>query len=98
MGQPAARLTDLHVCPAFNGPVAHVGGPILPPCCTTVKIGGQCAARVDDMVACVGHPAFIVEGSNSVSIAGMGAARMGDPTSHGGAIAPPCFPTVLIGG
>lgn len=98
MGQPAARLTDLHVCPAFNGPVAHAGGPILPSCCTTVVIGGQYAARVGDMATCVGPPAEIVMGSTTVFIGGQHAARMGDSTGHGGAIAPPCFPTVLIGG
>ncbi|HMV68945.1 MAG TPA: type VI secretion protein, partial [Myxococcota bacterium] len=26
---PAARLSDLHVCPAFQGVVPHIGGPIL---------------------------------------------------------------------
>lgn len=36
MGQPAARITDMHVCPMFNGPVPHVGGPILPPGAVTV--------------------------------------------------------------
>ena len=29
MGQPAARLSDMHVCPMFTGPVPHVGGPIV---------------------------------------------------------------------
>lgn len=97
MGQPAARLTDLHVCPASTGSVPHVGGPILPPCCTTVMIGGQYAARAGDMATCVGPPAEIVEGSTTVVIGGQPAARMADPTAHGGAIAPPCCPTVLIG-
>jgi hypothetical protein len=31
MSLPAARATDLHVCPAWNGVVPHVGGPIAPP-------------------------------------------------------------------
>ena len=28
---PAARITDMHTCPMFNGPVPHVGGPIVGP-------------------------------------------------------------------
>lgn len=28
MGNPAARLTGMHTCPAAEGPRPHVGGPI----------------------------------------------------------------------
>jgi uncharacterized Zn-binding protein involved in type VI secretion len=97
---PAARLSDQHVCPmATPGtpPVPHVGGPILPPCCPTVLIGGLPAARVSDMAVCVGPPDIIVQGSVSVLIGGLSAARMGDMTAHGGTIASG-FPTVIIGG
>jgi uncharacterized Zn-binding protein involved in type VI secretion len=45
----------------------------------------------------VGPPDTIVQGSASVLIAGMPAARMGDATAHGGVIVVGC-PTVLIGG
>ena len=31
VGFPAARLTDLHVCPMFTVLVPHVGGPIAGP-------------------------------------------------------------------
>ena len=97
MGQPAARLTDMHTCPAVNpGPVPHVGGPIMPPCAVTVLIGGLPAARVGDMALCVGPPDSIVKGSMSVLIAGMPAARLGDTTVHGGVIVMG-LPTVLIG-
>ena len=41
MGMPAARMNDPHVCPMVTGVVPHVGGPILPPCCPTVLIGGM---------------------------------------------------------
>src|ERR1700739_2497671 len=51
---PAARLTDMHTCPMVTGVVPHVGGPILPPCCPTVLIGMLPAARVPDMLTCVG--------------------------------------------
>ena len=37
---PAARITDMHTCPMFDGPKPHVGGPILPPGKPTVLIGG----------------------------------------------------------
>jgi uncharacterized Zn-binding protein involved in type VI secretion len=94
---PAARLTDMHVCPMVTGIVPHVGGPILPPCEPTVLIGGLPAARVGDMLTCVGPPDTIVMGSTSVIIGGMPAARIGDPTVHGGAIVLGCF-TVMIGG
>lgn len=96
MGQPAARMTDMHVCPMVTGLVPHVGGPILPPCCPTVLIGGLPAARVGDMATCAGPPDVIALGSFTVLIGGQPAARMGDLTGHGGAIVIG-FPTVLIG-
>ncbi len=95
MGQPAARISDMHTCPMFNGPVPHVGGPISAGA-PTVLIGGLPAARVGDMAVCVGPPDVIVKGSATVLIAGMPAARMGDSTAHGGVIVLGC-PTVLIG-
>jgi uncharacterized Zn-binding protein involved in type VI secretion len=97
MGTPAARASDMHVCPMMTGPVPHVGGPIMPPGCPTVLIGGMPAARVGDMATCVGPPDSIVKGSTTVLIGGMPAARLGDMTAHGGNIVIGC-PTVLIGG
>jgi uncharacterized Zn-binding protein involved in type VI secretion len=95
MGMPAARAADMHVCPMVTGIVPHVGGPILPPCCPTVLIGGMPAARVGDMAVCVGPPDVIALGSFTVLIGGMPAARMGDMCAHGGAIVLGC-PTVLV--
>ncbi|WP_137181642.1 PAAR domain-containing protein [Roseomonas sp. AR75] len=92
---PAARVSDMHTCPMFNGPVPHVGGPILPPGCPTVLIGGLPAARVTDMATCVGPPDVIIMGSTTTLIGGLPAARMGDSTAHGGVIVMGCF-TVLI--
>lgn len=92
----AARVGDLHVCPMVTGVVPHVGGPILPPGCPTVLIGFMPAARVGDMVMCVGPPDVIAIGSPTVLIGNMMAARMGDMTVHGGAITLG-FPTVDIG-
>lgn len=94
---PAARVADMHTCPMFNGPVPHVGGPILPPGEPTVLIGGMPAARVGDMATCAGPPDTILMGSATVLIGGMPAARMGDPTAHGGSIVAG-EPTVMIGG
>ena len=93
---PAARVTDMHTCPMANGPVPHVGGPILPPGCPTVLIGGMPAARVGDMATCVGPPDVIALGSFTVIIGGQPAARVGDMTAHGGVITLGC-PTVMIG-
>ena len=78
-------------------PVPHVGGPILPPCCPTVLIGGMPAARVSDMATCVGPPDAIAMGSTTVMIGNFPAARIGDQTLHGGLITIGC-PTVIIGG
>ncbi|HLP54210.1 MAG TPA: PAAR domain-containing protein [Fluviicola sp.] len=96
MGSPAARITDMHVCPMVTGTVPHVGGPILPPGAPTVLIGGMPAALVGDMCVCTGPPDSIVKGSATVMIAGKPAARMGDSTAHGGTIVAG-LPTVLIG-
>jgi uncharacterized Zn-binding protein involved in type VI secretion len=94
---PAARVGDLHTCPMVTGVVPHVGGPILPPGCPTVKIGGQLAARATDKATCVGPPDTIAKGSATVKIGNMPAARIGDQTAHGGVITVGC-PTVMIGG
>lgn len=92
----AARVGDMHTCPLVNGTVPHVGGPVLPPGCPTVIIGGMPAARVGDMLVCVGPPDTIAAGSATVIIGGMPAARLGDSTAHGGVIVIGC-PTVIIG-
>ena len=98
MGMPAARAGDMHVCPQVEpGPVPHVGGPILPPGCPTVIVGGMPAARATDMATCVGPPDTIAKGSATVLIGGKPAARLGDTMQHGGTIIIGC-PTVLIGG
>ena len=64
--QPAARLTDMHVCPMVTGVVPHVGGPISAPGAPTVLIGGQPAARLGDSCA---HGGTIVLGCFTVLIA-----------------------------
>lgn len=97
MGKPAARLTDMHVCPMVTGIVPHVGGPVLSPGVPTVLIAGLPAAVVGDVCVCTGPPDAIVMGSATVLIGGRPAARIGDITAHGGSIVVGAF-TVLIGG
>ncbi|WP_174280173.1 PAAR domain-containing protein [Sphingomonas bacterium] len=99
MGQPAARLGDMHVCPMVTPgvpPVPHVGGPILPPCSVTVLTGMIPQARITDMCVCVGPPDTIAKGSATVLVNSLMAARMGDLCLHGGSIVIG-LPTVLIG-
>jgi uncharacterized Zn-binding protein involved in type VI secretion len=96
MGLPAARLTDMHICPMVTVLVPHVGGPVVGPGCPTVLIGGMPAARVGDMLVCVGPPDVIAMGAFTVLIGGMPAAQMGSLTAHGGSIVLGC-PTVLVG-
>lgn len=95
MPQPAARITDMHVCPMVTVVVPHVGGPIALGC-FTVLTGMLPQARMGDMVVCVGPPDTIVLGSFTVLVGGQPAARMGDLCSHGGTIVLG-LPTVLIG-
>jgi len=92
---PAARVTDMHTCPMFDGPKPHVGGPVLPPGVPTVLIGGMPAAVVGGMCTCVGPPDVIAKGSMKVMIGGRPAARMGDQTAHGGVIVSG-YPMVMI--
>ena len=97
---PAARLTDMHVCPmATPGlpPIPHVGGPIVGPCVVNVLIGKLPAAVVGDNCVCVGPPDTLVKGSATVMIGGKPATRIGDSSAHGGSIVAGC-PTVMIGG
>lgn len=96
MGSPAARIGDMHTCPAVNpGPVPHVGGPVSKGS-PNVITGSMPQARVTDMAVCVGPPDMIVKGSATVLVNGLPAARLGDSTAHGGVIVAGC-PTVLIG-
>ena len=96
MGMPAARLGDSHACPAFNGPVPHVGG-VISTGAPTVLIGKLPAARMGDVTICVGPPGTVLAGSPTVLIVGQPAARLTDSASHGGAITGPGCPMVLIG-
>lgn len=76
-GMPAARLSDMHVCPAMNpGPSPHVGGPISLGS-AGVFIGGMPAARVGDMAVCAGPPDSIAMGCPTVLIGECGGGGAG---------------------
>ena len=97
MTLPAARAGDMHVCALITGLVPHVGGPIMPPGFPMVMIGGSPAARLGDMVTCVGPVDAIAMGAPMVLIGNMPAARQTDMTAHGGSIVIG-HPMTLIGG
>ncbi len=96
---PAACVGDMHACPMVTPgtpPVPHVGGPVTGPGAATVMIGGKPAAVMGDVCTCVGPPDSIAMGSVTVMAGGKGLARIGDPTTHGGSVAGPGCPTVMI--
>lgn len=96
--KPAVRIGDMHVCPMFNGPQPHVGGAISKGASKT-QIEGSLAARVTDTCACPGPPNAIAVGSLGVIVENLCAARLLDPTMHGGVIQMrmPMPPRTLIG-
>jgi uncharacterized Zn-binding protein involved in type VI secretion len=97
MGQPAARITDMHTCPITTLFSAHVGGPIVSGM-VNVLTGGLPQARITDKAVCSGGGLdVIVKASSTVFVGGLPAARIGDTTAHGGVIITG-LPTVLIGG
>ena len=68
----AARFGDLHIC----GVPPHVGGPVMLGD-LTVLIEGLPAARMGDVLLCVGPPDIISLGSTTVMIGNLPAARFG---------------------
>ena len=97
MGFMAARFGDPHICPMFDGPKPHVGGPVLPPTQVTVMTGKSLQARFMDKLTCVGPPDMFAKGSPTVYVVGQMAARaLVDMTAHLGMCVVGC-PTVLIG-
>lgn len=96
MGLPAARITDLHICPMLSGLIPHVGGPLIQVGCPTVLVCGLPAAQLGAMLNCIGPSDIIADGSKTVLIGGIPTARLGEQCSHGGKIVG-CAPTVFIG-
>ena len=88
-GQPAARLTDMHVCPMQTPavvPIPHVGGPMITLGSPTVLIGNMPAVRAMDMAICVGPPDPIALGFPMVLI-GQGAGGGAGGGGGGGVLA-----------
>ena len=81
----AARVTDLHMCPKFEGPAPHGGGTIKPEGDPTVEIGFKPAARQSDGTA---HGGVIMGGFPTVHIGDspQGASFMGS----GAPLVKPC--------
>ncbi|EEY6190670.1 TPA: type VI secretion protein [Escherichia coli] len=99
MSQPAARITDMHICPMISPgipPVPHVGGPLLSPALPFVLIGGLPAATIGTLALCTGPVDSVIMGSTKVFICNKPAARMGDTCAHGGTIVTGC-PVVFLG-
>ena len=99
MPMPAARITDMHVCPMVTPglpPIPHVGGPVVSPGAPTVLIAMLPAAAIGSMCVCVGPPDAVIMGSATVLVSGIPLARMLDPTAHGGMIVAGA-PTVMVG-
>lgn len=97
MGNPVSRTTDLHTCPAFTGPVPHVGGPIMPMPPPRVLVVGPPCARLADYAMCVGPLDVVSQGASTVLALGLPITHLTAQTVHGGLVAMGA-PTVLVGG
>lgn len=97
MHRPAARVADMHTCPASVGPVPHVGGAVLSAPAPTVLAGGLPLAGAGSLAGCVGALGAVLSGSATVFVGGRPVARAGDATAHGGVLVGGS-PTVLVGG
>ena len=67
MPQPAARTTDLHVCPMVTALVPHVGGPIAPPGGPPVELSGS-GVVIDADKGFVLTNDHLVQGSSGVVV------------------------------
>jgi uncharacterized Zn-binding protein involved in type VI secretion len=109
MGQPAAVLGDMVVCPLQTptpgGPVPHVGAPLMPmgPPPTVLAMGKPIATMggVQNLCTTPAGPLpnpFPAPGSPKVLVGGKPALRVGDSGAHPGSkITGPGAATVLIG-
>ena len=64
--KPAARLSDMHVCPMVTGIIPHVGGPVIALPTTKVLTQMLPQAIATDKAICVGPPDMIAMGSATV--------------------------------
>ena len=94
--RPAARIDDFHVCFATTEGERHIGGRMLIGA-GSVEIEKQRAVRAGDTAKCENATDVITQGSGTVKMCGMPAARLGEVTAHGGQIITGAA-TVMIGG
>lgn len=96
-GPLAARVGDPTLCPMFDGPKPHVGGPIIGPGSPNVTTEKMPQAIMTDKTTCASAPAVLIKCSGTVLVNKKPAARMGDMTNHGGVVVKGAT-TVMIGG
>lgn len=86
MAKLAARIGDMHSCPAYEGTKPHIGGAIIEGS-PDVLIEGKGAARMGDKAVCqAGAPDIVIEGAAMVLVNGKPAAMLGSKTAHGGVV------------
>jgi uncharacterized Zn-binding protein involved in type VI secretion len=83
-GMPAARVTDIHVCPMLTGPAPHVGGPVTMGG-NMVLIGNMPASRSTSIVTCAGPPDVLTMGCPTVLVGDAGGGSGGGGGGGGGA-------------
>jgi uncharacterized Zn-binding protein involved in type VI secretion len=80
----ACRVSDLHLCPAFNVAVPHLGGSVLAAAPITVFAEGLPAARLGDFATCFGPPDVLFEGAATVIVGGVPWVGRFHRTAHSG--------------
>ena len=97
MSLPSVRVGDVQPCPATS-PSPH-GSAVVVTGNPTVMVVGQPAAHMGSSLVCTGAAAanMVVLASTTVLVGGLGAARTGDQTVHGGVLLS-SQTTVLVGG
>ena len=86
MVMPAAFLTCMQVCPLLDGPIPHIGGPILETTADNIILGILPAATIGSVAMCIGPPAMVVDGSPAFIADVMPVATMLGETDHAGVI------------
>lgn len=102
-GKPAARNTDVHLCPKLLSvsPFTPIHGPgqVIATGSARVFVNQLAAAVQNDMCMCVEPGNMIKSGSSTVFFGGQSAARQMDETTHQpGGMIQTGSPNVFIGG
>ena len=83
---PAAFLTSMQVCPFFDGPIPHVGGPIIETTADNIIVVIFPMAAMGSTAICVGPPATVLDGSPTFIADFTPAGIMLASTDHGGVV------------